>query len=101
MPGPGRLKSDVNRFQKEREHDTSLLCNRASSFVTVRREQQTGKTTPNLSGNSAIVVLVDSFHIGTFVEYLHCCSGDVENSGPPARRSRMRRKMVTRLVHFT
>lgn len=89
MPEPGRLKSDVNRLQKswwrEREHDTSLLCNRSSSFVTVRRVQQTSKTIPNLSGNSAIVVLADSSHISTFVEYLRCCSGDVENSGPPAK----------------
>lgn len=76
-------------FQKswwrEREHDTSLLCNRSGSFVTVRRVQQTSKTIPNLSGNSAIVVLADSSHISTFVEYLRCCSGDVENSGPPAK----------------
>lgn len=80
----------------EREHDTSLLCNRSSSFVTVRRVQQTSKIIPNLSGNSAIVV-----HISTFVGGLHCCDGYGEDSGPPARRSRMRRKMVTRLVHFT
>lgn len=69
----------------EREHDTFLLCNRSSSFVTVRRVQQTSKIIPNLSGNSAIVVLADSSHISTFVEYLRCCSGDVENSGPPAK----------------
>lgn len=69
----------------EREHDTFLQCNRSSSFVTVRRVQQTSKIIPNLSGNSAIVVLADSSHISTFVEYLRCCSGDVENSGPPAK----------------
>lgn len=71
---------DFKSLGGEREHDTSLLCNRSSSFVTVRRVQQTSKTIPNLSGSSAIVV-----HISTFVEYLRCCSGDVENSGPPAK----------------
>lgn len=92
---------DFKSLGGEREHDTSLLCNRSSSFVTVRRVQQTSKTILNLSGNSAIVVLVDLFHISTFVGGLHCCDGYGEDSGPPARRSRMRRKMVTRLDHFT
>lgn len=80
-----RRQSTFKSLGGEREHDTSLLCNRSGSFVTVRRVQQTSKTIPNLSGNSAIVVLADSSHISTFVEYLRCCSGDVENSGPPAK----------------
>lgn len=103
---PGARASQIRRQSSskvlvEREHDTSLLCTRSSTFVTVRRAQQTSKTIPNLSGNSAVVVLVDLFHISTFVGGLHCCDGYGEDSGPPARRSRMRRKMVTRLVHFT
>lgn len=73
-------RHSISKVLVEREHDTSLLCTRSSSFVTVRRVQQTSKTIPNLSGNSAIVV-----HISTFVEYLRGCSGDVENSGPPAK----------------
>lgn len=78
-------RQSISKVLVEREHDTSLLCTRSSSFVTVRRVQQTSKTIPNLSGNSAIVVLVDSSHISTFVEYLRCYSGDVENSGPAAK----------------
>lgn len=79
-------RQSISKVLVEREHDTSLLCTRSSSFVTVRRVQQTSKTIPNLSGNSAIVVLVDSFHIGTFVDICVVVVGMLRiPSGPPAK----------------